>query len=68
MQIVGVVEPDQFRRTKVATRFNIPDKYRSESVEDFIKAPKFAEGVINGTMDEIHFETTIPILEVGYSS
>ncbi|MFK4998829.1 Gfo/Idh/MocA family protein [Bacillus sp. N9] len=66
LQIVGVVEPDSLRRNNAAKKFNIPTERCFESIEAFIKTPKFADAVINGTMDEIHVETTIPVLKAGY--
>ena len=66
LQIVGVVEPDKIRRNKIADRFNISNENCFESIEEFVSTPAFANAVINGTMDEIHVQTTIPILKAGY--
>lgn len=65
-KIVGVVEPDKIRREITAETFNIPEQYCFDSIDDFVNTPKFADAVINGTMDEIHVQTTIPILKAGY--
>jgi predicted dehydrogenase len=66
LEIVGVVEPDSIRREIIADKFNIPVQYCFEALDQFIEVPKFADAVINGTMDEIHIETTIPIVKAGY--
>lgn len=66
LKVVGVVEPNENRRLKTAANFNITEENCFESIEDFINTPKFADAVINGTMDEVHVQTTIPILKAGY--
>ena len=66
IQIVGIAELDEFRRNTVRDMFNIPENHVFESAEALAQAPKFADAVINGTMDEQHVETAIPLLEKGY--
>lgn len=66
MEIVGVADPDIRRRSSIAKRFNIPADKCFETAEELAKAPKFADAVINGTMDHIHIETTVPLLRAGY--
>ncbi|MBQ8184002.1 MAG: Gfo/Idh/MocA family oxidoreductase [Clostridia bacterium] len=66
LKIVGVAEPDEQRRNMVRERFGFPESRCFYDAEELSKVPKFADVVINGTMDEIHVETSIPLLEVGY--
>lgn len=66
MQIVGIVDPNEFRRNSIAERFEIPEENKFTSVEEFVLKEKFADAVINGTMDHIHVETSLPILKAGY--
>lgn len=66
MQIVGIVEPNELRKKAAAQRFGIPQEKCFDSVEDFLKTPRFADAVINGTMDAIHVKTTLPLLKAGY--
>jgi predicted dehydrogenase len=66
MQIVGVAEPDESRRNMIAKRFSIPPEHCFRDALALSEAPKFADAVINGTMDHIHVETTLPLLEAGY--
>lgn len=66
MQIVGIVDPNEFRRNSIAEKYNITEEYKFSNVEDFVSKPKFADAVINGTMDHIHVETSLPILKAGY--
>lgn len=66
MEIVGVADPDEFRRQMIAERFGIPEDRCFASSEELAQVPKFADAVINGTMDHIHVDTTIPLLKAGY--
>ncbi|TVY11238.1 Gfo/Idh/MocA family protein [Paenibacillus cremeus] len=66
LRIVGVVEPDPVRRKLTAERFGIDEKGCFETVEQLIKGPQIANAAINGTMDDLHIVTTIPLLEAGY--
>ncbi len=66
MKVVGVVDPDPVRVEAAKKRFEIPSENCFNSVDELIKREKFADAVINGTMDKIHVETSIPILKAGY--
>ncbi len=66
LKIVGVADPDEYRRNFVRERFGFPENQSFVSAEELASVPKFADVVINGTMDEIHVQTSIPVLEKGY--
>ena len=66
MKVVGIVDPDKIRTQIMKERYNVPDENCFESVEDFVKREKFADAVINGTMDHLHVKTSIPVLRNGY--
>lgn len=66
MEIVGVADPDDNRRSSIAKKFNIPPERCFKTAEELASAPKFADAVINGTMDHIHVKTSIPLLKAGY--
>ena len=66
MEIVGVADPDESRRISIAKKFNIPENRCFSSAEELASVPKFADAVINGTMDHIHVKTSIPLLKAGY--
>lgn len=65
-EIVGVADPDPFRRLKAAQIFHIPEERCFESAKELAGQPKLADAVINGTMDNQHVETAIPLLKRGY--
>ena len=66
LQIVAVAEPDSIRRERYAKRFGIEEKNCFENADALAAAGKLADVAINGTMDEIHVETTVPLLDAGY--
>ncbi len=66
MQVVGIVDPDKIRNDIIRERYNVPEENCFASVDEFIKRDKFADAVINGTLDHLHVQTSIPILRKGY--
>ncbi len=66
MQIVGLVEPNPLRTQAIAARFSLPPERCFTSVEELVNVPRFADAAINGTMDPIHVQTTLPLLRAGY--
>ena len=65
-EVVGIVDPDPVRNKLMMERFNVPKENCFSYVSELIKREKFADAVINGTMDDIHVETSIPVLRHGY--
>lgn len=68
LQIVGVVEPNKSRRKKTADTYNIPEYNCYKDVKQLMQKTNkpIADAAINGTMDKIHFSTSIPLLKAGY--
>lgn len=65
-RIVGVVDPDSKQRKSTAERFGFPEEHCFASVEQLTAVPKLADAAINGTMDQLHVSTTLPLLKAGY--
>ncbi len=66
LKVVGIVDPDKIRRGIMQKKYDVDDDRCFDSVEEFVKVDKFADAVINGTMDHLHVSTSIPMLEKGY--
>lgn len=66
MKIVGVADPIELRRKMVADEYNLSSEQCFESAEELAAKGKLADAIINGTMDNQHVQTTIPLLEAGY--
>lgn len=66
MKVVGLVDPDVVRRNIMKNKYGVEDSNCFDSVDAFVKREKFADAVINGTLDNLHVVTSVPILEKGY--
>ncbi len=66
LRIVGVADPIAARRQEVAALYDLPDDRCFESAEALAAQPKLADFVINGTMDQQHVPTALPLLAAGY--
>ncbi len=66
LQIVGVADPNPVRRKKAMEYFGFGEDMCFESAQELATKGKLADAVINGTMDEQHLETAVPLLDCGY--
>lgn len=66
MKIVAIVEPNDIRRNLAKDLFHLAEEQCFSDYNQFIAKGKIADFVINGTMDKIHIETTMPLLPLGY--
>lgn len=66
LKIVAVVDPDPLKRKYAKELFGIAEENCFRSVEEFVGRGRIADCVINGTMDELHIATTLPLLPLGY--
>ncbi len=66
LKIVGVADPNPLRRAQVQKLYNLPDGALFESAQALAAVPRFADAAINGTMDQQHVATSIPLLKAGY--
>ena len=60
LKIVGVADPDPIRRKKAMETFGFSENACFENADALAAAPKFADAIINGTMDQQHLQTAIP--------
>lgn len=66
LKIVGIADPNPFRCEKARKMFGFPKENCFSSADELASVPKFADAIINGTMDHQHVETAIPLLKKGY--
>jgi predicted dehydrogenase len=66
LQIVGVADPRELRRQHMARLYDLPAGRCFETAEEAAAQPRFADVVINGTMDHQHVPTSLPLLAAGY--
>lgn len=66
LQIAGVADPNPIRRDAFRSMFGFPEENCFDTAEALARAPKFADAAINGTMDDMHVQTSLPLLRAGY--
>lgn len=66
LKIVGIADPNPFRCEKARKMFGFPQENCFASAQELAEVPRFADAIINGTMDHQHFETSVPLLKKGY--
>lgn len=65
-KIIALVDPDKHVRDISKALFNVSDEMCFDNIYQVLKLGKIADCVINGTMDSLHIETSVPFLEQGY--
>ena len=66
LEITGVVETNKENREEAKRRYSLPDRAVFKCIDDFLKANIECDFVINATMDEAHYETTMKLIAAGY--
>ncbi len=66
LRIVGVADPNPLRQDLCRQRYGLPEDRCFDSAEALAAVPRFADIVINGTMDHQHVPTSLPLLNRGY--
>ena len=66
LRITAIAEPNPLRRQRQGDRFGIAESLRFQSFEELVARPPVADSVINGTMDQLHYSSSLPLLEAGY--
>lgn len=66
LKIVGVADPNPVRRQKAMEEFGFGEDMCFESADELAERGKLADAIINGTMDEQHLVTSVPLLNAGY--
>ncbi len=66
LQIVGVADPNPVRRQLAREKYGFGEDMCFETAEALAARGRLADAIINGTMDEQHVDTAVPLLEAGY--
>ncbi len=67
LKVVAVVDVLQHKVAAAKQKFNLTDRQTFDCLDAFLAADVPCDVVINGTMDQMHYQTTIPLLEKGYN-
>lgn len=66
VEIVGVAEPVDYRLELATSRHKIPKENQFVTWEHVFDRPKFADAIIIGTPDNLHYGPAMRALEMGY--
>ena len=67
LEVIAVIDVNSFKLSQAKARFNLTDDALYSSLDEFLAKDIECDFVINGTMDNIHYETTIKLLEKRYN-
>lgn len=67
LEITGIIDINPLKREQGKERYHLSDERIFESLDAFLEADVACDVVINGTMDEVHYITTMPLLKRGYN-
>lgn len=66
-EVIGVIDVVPHKLKEAQAKFNLPDDALYNSLDEFLAKDVKCDVVINGTMDQLHYPTTMPLLEKGYN-
>ena len=66
LKVIGVVEINPFTLADAKKRYSIPDEMCFDSLDAFLEKKIPCDFVVNATMDQMHYETSVKILNAGY--
>ena len=66
LEIVGVIDTNEMKLRQAQEKFGLPAVSLYHSLNDFLNNPVPCDVVINSTMDKLHYETTMALLEKNY--
>ncbi len=67
LEIIGVIDISEVKLKQAQEKFNLPSDKLYRNLDEFLKADVACDVVINGTMDQLHYVTTMALLEKGYN-
>lgn len=66
-EIVGVIDISAIKLKQAQEKFDLPQDRLYHNLDEFLNANVACDVVINGTMDQLHYVTTMALLEKGYN-
>lgn len=66
LEIIGIVDPNPFKLNEAKERYGLSDNALFNSLDAFLSEKISCDIVINATMDQLHYETAMKILDAGY--
>ena len=66
LEIIAIVDPNPFKLNEAKERYGLSDGALFPSLDAFLSEKISCDLVINATMDQLHYETAMKILDAGY--
>lgn len=67
LEIVAVVDPFKVALDEASEKYGVKEENRFSDLDEFISRKIECDFVIDATMDEMHFETAIKLINAGYN-
>lgn len=67
LEIIGIIDVNELKLRQGQEKFNLNDDQIFCNLQEFLDADIKCDVVINGTMDQMHYMTTMALLEKGYN-
>ncbi len=67
LKIIAVIDIDDIRRNEAKEKYGVAEDMAFSSLDDFLAKKIECDFVINATMDEAHYQTSIKLLNANYN-
>ncbi len=67
LEIIAVVDPNPIRIKECCDKYGIPDDMTFVSLDKFLDKDIKCDFVVNATMDELHYESSLKLIDKGYN-
>lgn len=67
LEIVSVIDINQLKLNQAKEKFNLSNDALFDNLDSFLDKNIQCDFVINGTMDQLHYETTVKLLNKSYN-
>lgn len=67
LEITGVIDVNPYKLSLAKKRFGLADEALFNNLDEFLAKDVKCDAVINGTMDNQHYETSVKLLNKGYN-
>ena len=67
MEVVAVVDVNPFKLNEAADKYTVKPEFRFTNLDEFIDRQVECDFVVNATMDEMHYETVMKLIQAKYN-
>ena len=67
MEVVAVVDVNPFKLNEAADKYTVKPEFRFTDLDEFINRQVECDFVVNATMDEMHYETVMKLIQAKYN-